>query len=213
MCLRLLVCEDACGVCVSSYTCVCVCVRTSQPVRYPMQPSSSRSHMFDYISQEDSPRFPLYSRGVEPTRFKYAVLLLNKNIEQVRVCVCELCLSCVCVCGMFVCVSSTCVCAWCVCVCMCVYVTFSYPTPAASASLNLATHSRISINCYSLPRSYPSRPQPLRLNRKREKRSHSWDIKGALTWIDTHTHTLSLSHTHTHTHTHITHHTDPPTDS
>lgn len=28
-------------------------------------------------------RFPLYSRGVDRTRFEYGVFLLNKNIEQV----------------------------------------------------------------------------------------------------------------------------------
>ena len=27
-------------------------------------------------------RFPLYSRGVDRTRFEYAVYLLNKNLEQ-----------------------------------------------------------------------------------------------------------------------------------
>lgn len=28
-------------------------------------------------------RFPLYPRGVDNTRFEYAVFLLNKNVEQI----------------------------------------------------------------------------------------------------------------------------------
>jgi hypothetical protein len=52
------------------------------PLRYPMIPMCSRSVILDEISQQTSPKFPLYSRGVDRTRFEYAVFLLNKNLEQ-----------------------------------------------------------------------------------------------------------------------------------
>jgi len=52
------------------------------PLRYPMIPMCSRSVIRDDISQQASPKFPLYSRGVDRTRFEYAVFLLNKNLEQ-----------------------------------------------------------------------------------------------------------------------------------
>eukprot|EP01113_Clastostelium_recurvatum_P025554 TRINITY_DN3074_c1_g1_i1.p1 TRINITY_DN3074_c1_g1~~TRINITY_DN3074_c1_g1_i1.p1 ORF type:complete len:583 (+),score=153.72 TRINITY_DN3074_c1_g1_i1:93-1841(+) len=52
------------------------------PLRYPMVPMCSRSVIRDEISQQPSPKFPLYSRGVDRTRFEYAVFLLNKNLEQ-----------------------------------------------------------------------------------------------------------------------------------
>jgi len=52
------------------------------PLRYPMIPMCSRSIIRDDISQQSSPKFPLYSRGVDRTRFEYAVFLLNKNVEQ-----------------------------------------------------------------------------------------------------------------------------------
>jgi len=52
------------------------------PLRYPMLPMCSRSVIRDEISQQVSPKFPLYSRGVDRTRFEYAVFLLNKNLEQ-----------------------------------------------------------------------------------------------------------------------------------
>eukprot|EP00026_Physarum_polycephalum_P005331 Phypoly_transcript_05363.p1 GENE.Phypoly_transcript_05363~~Phypoly_transcript_05363.p1 ORF type:complete len:615 (+),score=107.27 Phypoly_transcript_05363:79-1923(+) len=52
------------------------------PLRYPMIPMCSRSMILDEISQQTSPKFPLYSRGVDRTRFEYAVFLLNKNLEQ-----------------------------------------------------------------------------------------------------------------------------------
>jgi len=52
------------------------------PLRYPMIPMCSRSVIRDDISQQVSPKFPLYSRGVDRTRFEYAVFLLNKNLEQ-----------------------------------------------------------------------------------------------------------------------------------
>ena len=48
-----------------------------------MIPMCSRSVIRDDISQQISPKFPLYSRGVDRTRFEYAVFLLNKNVEQV----------------------------------------------------------------------------------------------------------------------------------
>lgn len=52
------------------------------PLRYNMIPMCSRSVIRDDISQQISPKFPLYSRGVDRTRFEYAVFLLNKNVEQ-----------------------------------------------------------------------------------------------------------------------------------
>ncbi|KAH3758406.1 uv radiation resistance protein [Pelomyxa schiedti] len=54
------------------------------PLRYPMSPMGSRSTIRDEsISQQSSPKFPLYSHGVAPGRFEYGVFLLNKNIEQI----------------------------------------------------------------------------------------------------------------------------------
>ena len=47
-----------------------------------MIPMCSRSVIRDDISQSISPKFPLYSKGVDRTRFEYAVFLLNKNLEQ-----------------------------------------------------------------------------------------------------------------------------------
>lgn len=68
---------------------VCHCVSLlarylAVPLRYPMRPVGSRSLVTDAISPAHSaaPHFPLYSRGVDRTRFEYAVFLLNKNIEQ-----------------------------------------------------------------------------------------------------------------------------------
>jgi len=52
------------------------------PLRYTMIPMGSRSVIRDDISQQVSPKFPLYSRGVDRTRFEYGVFLLNKNLEQ-----------------------------------------------------------------------------------------------------------------------------------
>jgi len=52
------------------------------PLRYPVLPMCSRSVIRDNISQQISPKFPLYSRGVDKTRFEYGVFLLNKNLEQ-----------------------------------------------------------------------------------------------------------------------------------
>mgnify|MGYP001210763358 CR=1 FL=1 len=53
------------------------------PLRYPMLCLSSRSVIRDDISpqQGGSAKFPLYPRGVDRTRFEYAVFLLNKNLE------------------------------------------------------------------------------------------------------------------------------------
>jgi hypothetical protein len=68
---------------------VCHCVSLlsrylAVPLRYPMRPVGSRSLVTDSISSlhSSAPHFPLYSRGVDRTRFEYAVFLLNKNIEQ-----------------------------------------------------------------------------------------------------------------------------------
>ncbi|KAI8814883.1 UV radiation resistance protein and autophagy-related subunit 14-domain-containing protein [Cladochytrium replicatum] len=54
------------------------------PLRYPIQPMSSRSTISDHITKNapGARSFPLYSRGMERVRFDYAVFLLNKNIEQ-----------------------------------------------------------------------------------------------------------------------------------
>lgn len=52
------------------------------PLRYTMIPMCSRSFIRDDIAQETSPKFPLYSRGMDRPRFEYAVFLLNKNLEQ-----------------------------------------------------------------------------------------------------------------------------------
>jgi len=54
------------------------------PLRYPMTPISSRSYIKDEISHPTAnSKFPLYSKGVERTRFEYGVYLLNKNLEQI----------------------------------------------------------------------------------------------------------------------------------
>ncbi|KAI8812365.1 UV radiation resistance protein and autophagy-related subunit 14-domain-containing protein [Cladochytrium replicatum] len=54
------------------------------PLRYPIQPMSSRSTISDHITKNapGGRSFPLYLRGTERLRFDYAVFLLNKNIEQ-----------------------------------------------------------------------------------------------------------------------------------
>jgi len=57
------------------------------PTRYQINHAGSRSSMVDYILDKipDKERtFPLYPKGVEKTRFEYAVYLLNKNIAQLR---------------------------------------------------------------------------------------------------------------------------------
>eukprot|EP01117_Protostelium_nocturnum_P011914 TRINITY_DN4353_c0_g1_i1.p1 TRINITY_DN4353_c0_g1~~TRINITY_DN4353_c0_g1_i1.p1 ORF type:complete len:594 (+),score=217.80 TRINITY_DN4353_c0_g1_i1:47-1828(+) len=55
----------------------------SIPLRYPITPMCSRSVIRDDIlMHSSSPKFPLYSRGVDRGRFEYAVYLLNKNVEQ-----------------------------------------------------------------------------------------------------------------------------------
>lgn len=48
-----------------------------------MTPIGSRSVIADEIAHPTGTKFPLYSRGVDPRRFVYAVFLLNKNVEQV----------------------------------------------------------------------------------------------------------------------------------
>jgi len=52
------------------------------PLRYPITPMCSRSFIIDEILQHQVEKFPLYSRGVDRTRFEYAFYLLNKNVEQ-----------------------------------------------------------------------------------------------------------------------------------
>ncbi len=53
------------------------------PLRYPLQPVSSRSLVRDPVSIIGGSRsFPLYTHGMPPNRFHWAVYLLNKNIEQ-----------------------------------------------------------------------------------------------------------------------------------
>ncbi len=69
------------------YVCHMVCVAAlwlNIPLRYAMSAASSRSTITDHINPQtsSSPKFPLYARGVDRTRFEYAVFLLNKNIEQ-----------------------------------------------------------------------------------------------------------------------------------
>ncbi|KAH6590229.1 hypothetical protein BASA50_009491 [Batrachochytrium salamandrivorans] len=54
------------------------------PLRYYIIPVSSRSTVWDVVSQQfqGSKEFPLYARGSERIRFEYAVFLVNKNVEQ-----------------------------------------------------------------------------------------------------------------------------------
>lgn len=57
------------------------------PTRYQINHSGSRSSMVDHILDKIPGKertFPLYPKGVERTRFEYAVYLLNKNIAQLR---------------------------------------------------------------------------------------------------------------------------------
>jgi len=57
------------------------------PPRYQIHHFGSRSGMIDYVLDKipDKDRtFPLYPKGVERTRFDYAVYLLNKDIAQLR---------------------------------------------------------------------------------------------------------------------------------
>jgi hypothetical protein len=67
------------------------------PLRYPTIPMCSRSIIRDDTSPNNSLKFrsimyhkdneffryPLYSKGVDRTRFEYGVFLLNKDVEQV----------------------------------------------------------------------------------------------------------------------------------
>lgn len=76
-----------------------VAIYLDVPLRYPVQPAASRSFIRDMdsftLTKEDRKRgqaqgvctlgkedFPLFSEGVERTRFAYGVFLLNKDIEQ-----------------------------------------------------------------------------------------------------------------------------------
>ncbi|KAI9362074.1 UV radiation resistance protein and autophagy-related subunit 14-domain-containing protein [Zopfochytrium polystomum] len=54
------------------------------PLRYPLNPMSSRSTILDRVSKVHigGREFPLYQRGVDKPMFEYGVFLLNKNIEQ-----------------------------------------------------------------------------------------------------------------------------------
>ncbi|KAI9345207.1 hypothetical protein BDR26DRAFT_1005572 [Obelidium mucronatum] len=54
------------------------------PLRYPINPMSSRSMILDRVYQHSymSMEFPLFMKGSERPRFEYGVFLLNKNIEQ-----------------------------------------------------------------------------------------------------------------------------------
>lgn len=50
------------------------------PLRYPMQPMMSRSTIQDVVGTSD--RFPLYSKAQNIEQFRFAVALLNRNVEQ-----------------------------------------------------------------------------------------------------------------------------------
>lgn len=50
------------------------------PLRYSLVPKCSRSVINNVQSTKG--QYPLYSRGVDSSRFQYAVFLLNKNVEQ-----------------------------------------------------------------------------------------------------------------------------------
>ncbi|KAJ3107467.1 hypothetical protein HDU97_004063 [Phlyctochytrium planicorne] len=54
------------------------------PLRYPINPMSSRSMILDRVSRQfpGSREFPLFLKGVDKLRFEYGVFLLNKDIEQ-----------------------------------------------------------------------------------------------------------------------------------
>ncbi|KAJ3214972.1 hypothetical protein HDU67_000989 [Dinochytrium kinnereticum] len=54
------------------------------PLRYPINPMSSRSMILDRVSRQfpGSREFPLFLKGVDKMRFEYGVFLLNKDIEQ-----------------------------------------------------------------------------------------------------------------------------------
>jgi hypothetical protein len=51
------------------------------PLRYAVVPKCSRSYIIN-IQSAHKGQYPLYSRGVDSSRFQYAVFLLNKNVEQ-----------------------------------------------------------------------------------------------------------------------------------
>ncbi|KAJ3230972.1 hypothetical protein HDU81_004125 [Chytriomyces hyalinus] len=54
------------------------------PLRYPINPMSSRSMILDRLSLHGpgNMEFPLFIKGQDKLRFEYGVFLLNKNIEQ-----------------------------------------------------------------------------------------------------------------------------------
>ncbi|KAJ3400567.1 hypothetical protein HDU80_006847 [Chytriomyces hyalinus] len=54
------------------------------PLRYPINPMSSRSMILDRLSLHGpgNMEFPLFMKGQDKLRFEYGVFLLNKNIEQ-----------------------------------------------------------------------------------------------------------------------------------
>jgi len=51
------------------------------PLRYSIISKCSRSGIIN-IQSASKGLYPLYSRGVDSSRFQYAVFLLNKNVEQ-----------------------------------------------------------------------------------------------------------------------------------
>lgn len=51
------------------------------PLRYPMQPMMSRSTIQD-VANNSSEKFPLYSKAQNIDQFRSAVVLLNRNVEQ-----------------------------------------------------------------------------------------------------------------------------------
>jgi hypothetical protein len=63
-----------------------ISIFTQVPLRYQIVPMCSRSYIRDEITLNSSQKFPLYSKGVDRSRFEFAVYLLNKNIEQVGDC-------------------------------------------------------------------------------------------------------------------------------
>ncbi|KAJ3452057.1 uv radiation resistance-associated protein [Anaeramoeba flamelloides] len=53
------------------------------PLRYPVNPRGSRSTIRDEVTNLNNPEFPLYLKNVQNERFQVAVLMINKNIQQI----------------------------------------------------------------------------------------------------------------------------------
>ncbi|KAJ6238264.1 uv radiation resistance-associated protein [Anaeramoeba flamelloides] len=53
------------------------------PLRYPVNPRGSRSTIRDEVTNLNDPEFPLYLKNVQNERFQVAVLMINKNIQQI----------------------------------------------------------------------------------------------------------------------------------